>query len=57
MDLSLIRQWLFAMSNSNIKDANLAQKKLQQVDKELWGKIISLNTPWGEFLKNDERDR
>lgn len=50
VDLLAARQWLQAMINSTTIAAEyvrLAASSIEQVDKELWARLISNNTPWG----------
>jgi hypothetical protein len=55
LELFNIRQWLLAHSNSvsissqHVRDAN---SMVIEVDKELWNRIISNNTPWGLVERN-----
>ena len=52
--LLLARQWLLFQSNStkiDSKFAKLAIKRIDDVDKELWYRLISNDTPWGECEK------
>jgi len=49
--LLLIRQWLLLHATSvkiSSEFARLATKCIDDVDKELWHRLISNETPWGE---------
>ncbi len=50
LELFMARQWLILFSNATrIKSVDItkANKKINDVDKELWSRIISNDTPWG----------
>jgi len=50
--LLLARQWFLLQSNSaeiDSKFAGLAKKCIRDVDKELWYRLISNETPWGSM--------
>lgn len=56
-DLLLARQWLLLHSNSTkfpSKYVHLAAARIDNVDKELWARLISSDTPWGEVESFDK---
>lgn len=51
-ELLLIRQWLALFSNTasiKIEHVRDAAEAIANVDKELWGRLISAETPWGSM--------
>ena len=63
-ELFMAREWLWIKGNDakiNTKYAHQALKKIQEVDKEIWFRTISSDTPWGEvkplMFKDDDFDQ
>jgi len=62
VELFELRKWLLIHINSNVKIINKehftkAQELLKNVDKELWGRYISSETPWGSSsIKFEDND-
>ena len=51
-DLFAARQWLVFYVNTTqvtIEYVRMARKMLQEVDKEIWFRLISNDTPWGKI--------
>ena len=49
-DLLAVRQWLQMWTNSTtiqVEHVRIASSSIVEVDKELWARLISGNTPWG----------
>jgi len=56
-ELLLARQWLVFYTNvTNIEKnySNDAVQALLDVDKQIWGKLISTSTPWGEVKSKED---
>jgi hypothetical protein len=50
VDLLAVRQWLQMWTNSTtiqVEHVRVAASSIIEVDKELWARLISSNTPWG----------
>lgn len=58
LELFKLREWLLIQINLKISnnDAKKALKLLKNIDKELWGRYISLETPYGS-IKNVFEDK
>lgn len=49
-DLLAVRQWLQVWINSTtiqVEHVRMASSSVVEVDRELWARLISGNTPWG----------
>jgi hypothetical protein len=49
-DLLAVRQWLQMWTNSTtiqVEHVRMASDSMTEVDRELWARLISGNTPWG----------
>jgi hypothetical protein len=59
-DLIMAREWLYLQTNSTLIGAGFArgaQQTISEVDKELWSRLISDETPWGSCEKMEKMEK